>query len=63
MNEVVRVRVIMAIVWAFILSLAISYVLTSMGGEPFNITPIFAVAAFILIAVIVLGDGVIKEND
>lgn len=53
----------MAIIWAFILSLAISYVLTSMGGEPFNITPIFAVAALIFVAVVILGDGVLKESD
>lgn len=56
-------RVIMAIVWALILSLAISYVLTSMGGEPFNITPIFAVTAFIFIAVVILGDGVLRQSD
>lgn len=56
-------RIIMAIVWAFILSLAISYVLTSMGGEPFNFSYAFVVASLIVVAVVLLGEGALKEND
>jgi len=53
----------MAIVWAFILSLAISYVLTSMGGEPFNFSHTFVVASLIVVAVVALGEGALKESD
>lgn len=62
-NEVVHVRIIMAIVWAFILSVAISYVLTSMAGEPFNLSHTFVVAGILVVAVIALGDGALKESD
>lgn len=62
-NEVVCLRIIMAVVWAFILSLAISYVLVSMGGEPFVFSHTLVVTAIISIGVIALGEGALKETE
>lgn len=53
----------MAIIWSILISAAISYVLTSMAGEPFNITPVFIIASFFVVAIFVLGEGVLKESD
>lgn len=51
-------RYVMAIVWSFLISSAISYVLSSMANEPFNftqtliLTGTFAVIVFLLDAVV-----------
>ncbi|HLQ72612.1 MAG TPA: DUF2929 family protein [Bacillota bacterium] len=56
-------RFILPIIWAFVISGVISYVLSSMASEPFNITATVAVATLISLAVIILGEGVLKETE
>jgi len=45
-----------------LLSAAVSYVLTSMAGEPFAVVDTLALAIVLAIGVIILGDGLIKEK-
>jgi len=56
-------RLIMTIIWSILISGAISYVLTSMAGEPFNITFTLIVASFFVVAIFVLGEGALKETE
>lgn len=55
-------RYIMTAVWAVVISLVVSYVLTSMAGEPIVLTEILLLAALFVIASIVLGEGILKEE-
>jgi hypothetical protein len=55
-------RYIVSIFWAILISFAISYVLTSMGGEPFVLSDSLILAAFFSVAVFILGDGVLTEK-
>lgn len=52
----------MSIIWAILISTAISYVLTSMAGEPFNFTFTLIVAGMIVAAVVILGDGALEDQ-
>ncbi|MED4476297.1 MULTISPECIES: DUF2929 family protein [Bacillaceae] len=56
-------RYIASIVWAILISFAISYVLSSMGGEPFVLSHSLILAALFSIAVFILGDVVLKEDN
>ncbi|SHM42503.1 MULTISPECIES: DUF2929 family protein [Gracilibacillus] len=51
------------IFWAVIILTVVSYVLTSMGGQAFNLPSAISVAAIFAIAAIVLGDGILKEDE
>ncbi|GAE93598.1 hypothetical protein JCM21714_2696 [Gracilibacillus boraciitolerans JCM 21714] len=51
------------IFWAVIVLTVVSYVLTSMGGQAFNLASAISVAAVFAIAAIVLGDGILKEDE
>ncbi len=55
-------RYIMTIVWAVLISAAVSYVLTSMGGEPFVLSEALILSAVFVVAAFILGDGVLKEK-
>ncbi|GGH73046.1 hypothetical protein GCM10010978_10520 [Compostibacillus humi] len=55
-------RYIASIIWAVLISCAIAYVLTSMGGETFALFDTLILAGIIAIAVFWLGDGILKEN-
>lgn len=55
-------RYIMTAVWAVVISLVVSYVLTSMAGEPIVLTEILLLAALFVIASIVLSEGILKEE-
>jgi len=55
-------RYIMTAVWAVLISLAVSYVLTSMGSEPFVVGDALILAAIFFLATVVLGDGILKEK-
>lgn len=55
-------RYIMTIFWAVLISTAISYVLTSMGGEPFIFSEALILAAVIIVGVFALGEGILKEE-
>jgi hypothetical protein len=52
----------MTIFWSAVVSLAIAFVLTSMGGEPFVLSDGLLLAAFLAIAAFVMGDGILKEK-
>lgn len=55
-------RYIWTIIWAVLLSFLVSYVLSSMAGETFHFGPVFAVAAMFIVAIAILGDGVLKDE-
>ncbi|HLR65811.1 DUF2929 family protein [Virgibacillus alimentarius] len=53
---------IMSFIWALLISGAISYVLASMAGDPFNLTHTIVLAIILTLAVYVLGGGLLKED-
>ncbi len=53
----------MSIFWAILISLAISYVLTSMAGETFVLSDSLILAAILSAAIFLLGDSVLKEEN
>lgn len=55
-------RYIMTIFWAVLISLAVSYVLTSMSGDPFVVRDALILAGIFSLAVFLLGDAVHKED-
>lgn len=55
-------RYIMTIVWAIIISTVLSYVLTSMEGEPFVLSEALILGVTFSIIVIVLGEFILKEK-
>lgn len=52
----------MVLIWSILISATVSYVLTSMAGESFNLTLTLIVAVFFTIAISILGDGVLNES-
>jgi hypothetical protein len=52
----------MTIVWAFLLSFMISYVLSNMGGHSFSINQVLMLTGIFTVAVVLLGEGALKEN-
>ncbi|WP_163972038.1 YjzD family protein [Oceanobacillus halotolerans] len=56
-------RYIATIIWAVLISGVLSYVLSSMGSEPFNLTNTLILAALFSIAIFILGDGAIKTEE
>lgn len=61
-NEVERMRIIMTLIWALLIGAALAYVLSSMGGEPFNVTQSIVFSASTFIAIILL-DGVLRVSE
>ncbi|MBP2076603.1 DUF2929 family protein [Oceanobacillus polygoni] len=55
-------RYIMTIVWAILIGAAVSYVLTSMGGEPFVLSEALILSGIFVIAAFILGEGVLREK-
>ncbi|WP_077623070.1 YjzD family protein [Sediminibacillus massiliensis] len=55
-------RYLWTIVWSFLLSFLISYVLSSMAGETLPINQVLVLTVIFAVAVIILGDGVLKEE-
>ncbi|MGN8644612.1 DUF2929 family protein [Gracilibacillus sp. HCP3S3_G5_1] len=51
------------IFWAVIILTVVSYVLTSMGGQEFNLASAVSIAAIFSIVAIILGEGVLKEEE
>ncbi|SFD38445.1 Protein of unknown function [Lentibacillus persicus] len=49
--------------WAILISAVISYVLTSMAGNAFDVTSMFVVAILMSLAVFLLGEGVLKNGE
>lgn len=55
-------RFVMTFIWAMLISSAISYVLTSMADDPFNLTHALILGVIFTIVVFVLGEGILKED-
>ncbi|HLR79387.1 MAG TPA: YjzD family protein [Bacillota bacterium] len=56
-------RYIMVIIWGVLISAVLSYVLTSMAGQPFNLNQSLTLAVIFSIIVYILGDGVLAEKN
>ncbi|MGM8364393.1 DUF2929 family protein [Virgibacillus sp. W0181] len=56
-------RYIMTIIWSALISGVVSYVLSSMTGEPFNLADSLILAAIMAIAIFLLGDGLLKKQE
>jgi len=54
-------RLIWTIIWALLISAAVSYVLSSMAGESFDMTATLALAVTFVVAAFILG-GLMKET-
>ncbi|WP_191126319.1 DUF2929 family protein [Cerasibacillus terrae] len=55
-------RYIMTVIWALLIGGVVSYVLTSMAGDPFNLNTSLIISAIIAVVIFVLGDGILKGN-
>ncbi|TFB22027.1 DUF2929 family protein [Filobacillus milosensis] len=55
-------RLIWTVIWSFLLSLMVVYVLASMTGDDFSLTLATVLTALFTLAAVILGDGVIKED-
>jgi len=55
-------RIIMTIIWALLIGGALDYILTSMAGDPFNLTQSIVFSAAVFIAIVVL-DGVLSTQN
>ncbi|WP_085992749.1 DUF2929 family protein [Oceanobacillus senegalensis] len=55
-------RYIVSIIWAVLISGAISYVLTSMGGDPFVLFDMLVLAGILSVATFLLGDGILTDK-
>ena len=53
----------MVLIWSVLISSAISYVLTSMAGDPFNLTHVLVLAGIFFVAITLLGEGILKEKE
>lgn len=56
-------RYIITIIWSLLLGAALSYVLSSMAGDPFVIAEAGILAAIIAVFVFILGDGLIEKAE
>lgn len=61
-EEVQLMRYIMTLFWSVAIGGIVSYVLSSMAGDPFNLTQTFVLAGIFAIIIFLLGDVVIKEE-
>lgn len=55
-------RFIMALFWALLIGAVVSYVLVSMAGTTLNLTHSAIFSILIFIAVVILGEGLLKEE-
>lgn len=56
-------RYFMTIFWSLLISGVVSYVLSSMAGEPFNLSNSIILAIIMTIIIFILGDGLLKEQN
>ncbi len=54
-------RFIMALVWAILIGSALAYVLSSMAGDPFNLTQAFGYAVAVFIGIVAM-DGILSSQ-
>ncbi|UOR13141.1 DUF2929 family protein [Halobacillus amylolyticus] len=55
-------RIVMTIVWAFLLSLMTAYVISNMTGADYSFVQVIVMTILFGGTTIVLGEGVIKEE-
>lgn len=55
-------RLLVVAIWSVLISSAISYVLTSMAGEPFNFVHTLILAGIFLVVITLLGEVLLKEK-
>ncbi len=55
-------KFIMTIIWAILIGSALNYVLTSMAGDPFNLTQAIGFAAATFIGILAF-DGILSAQD
>ncbi|MCF3942066.1 DUF2929 family protein [Oceanobacillus alkalisoli] len=53
-------RYIFTIIWSLLISAAVTYVLTSMAGEPFVISEAVILAVIFMIVTFLMGDVILK---
>ncbi|AUJ25780.1 DUF2929 domain-containing protein [Virgibacillus dokdonensis] len=56
-------RYIVTLFWSCLIGAVVSYVLSSMGSEPFNLTATIGLSVVFFVMVSVLGDGILKEDN
>ncbi|HEY4601909.1 MAG TPA: DUF2929 family protein [Cerasibacillus sp.] len=54
-------RYIMTIIWALLIGSVLSYVLTSMAGDPFNLNQALILSSIIAVLIFIMS-GVIKDS-
>ncbi len=52
----------MTAIWSVLISAAIAYVLTSMAGEPFNLTNVLYVGGLLFVIVFLVAEVGLKEE-
>lgn len=62
MNEVQNMRFVMVAIWSVLVGAVVSYVLTSMANEPFNLTSTFVLSGIFAVIAIFLGEVGLKEK-
>lgn len=62
-NEVVYLRYIWSFIWALCISGVISYVLSNMAGESFNLVNTLILSVILMLGVVFLGDSALKEEE
>jgi len=55
-------RFILTLVWAVLIGSAISYMLSAMGGQEFQVSNMLIMAGILSLAVFVLGEAVLKPE-
>ncbi|MBO8156262.1 MAG: YjzD family protein [Bacillaceae bacterium] len=56
-------KLIWTIIWSFLLSSMVVYVIGNMNGTHFDFTLVAVLTVSFTIAAAVLGDGILKEDD
>lgn len=55
-------RFIVAFIWSLLIGGVVSYVLVSMSGDPINLTHSAIFSVIVFIAIVILGEGILKEE-
>ncbi|GAA5416650.1 hypothetical protein Pryu01_01688 [Paraliobacillus ryukyuensis] len=56
-------RYLGVIIWSFAISCVLGYVLLSMAGKSFSLTPVLVLTVTLSIVVAIVGDGIITKQD
>lgn len=62
MDEVCSMRFVMVAIWSVLIGAVVSYVLTSMANEPFNLTTSFILSGIFAVIAILLGEVGLREQ-